>query len=126
MGLIVLFLYVFSDAIVSQYTDDVELKSTAKKILFVLYFSTFPDTYKGMLKGVIRALALQSKAVYINLSGHWLVNLTSMYFFAFYLEMGLIGLWISKLVLEYYIFTMYLILIYRKDWQVIVIQSKER
>ena len=92
----------------------------------MLYFSTFPDTYKGMLKGVIRALALQSKAVYINLSGHWLVNLTSMYFFAFYLDMGLIGLWYSKLILEIYIFTMYLLLINSKDWSLIIIESKER
>jgi Na+-driven multidrug efflux pump len=79
-----------------------------------------------MLSGVIRALALQGKAIYVNLTGHWFINLSSMYFFAFYLDMGLIGLWYSKLILEYYIFTAYLLLINSKDWSLIIRESKER
>ena len=111
MSLLALCLYFFTKPIVVQYTGDPSIQDIAYNLLFVLYFSTFPDCYKGMLKGVIRALALQNKAVYVNLSGHWLVNLTSMYFFAFYMEMGIIGLWYSKLVLECYIFVMYLVII---------------
>ena len=79
-----------------------------------------------MLKGVVKALGRQQKAVYLNLSGHWIVNLSLIYLFAFYLNLGIIGFWLAKLVLEFYIFTTYLIMIQMQDWEKIMFESKER
>ena len=79
-----------------------------------------------MLKGVIRALALQKTAVWINIVGHWCINMTLMYFFAFYLKLGLVGLWYSKLVLEIYIFLAYSYIIHQADWQEKIDESIQR
>ena len=98
----------------------------AISVIFVLCFSTFPDTYKSMLKGVIRALALQRTAVWINIVGHWCINMTLMYYFAFHLRLGLVGLWYSKLVLECYIFFAYMFIISKADWQKKIDESRER
>lgn len=49
IGLIVVVLCTYTEQIVGFYTEDEELKQAAYKLLFVLYFSTFFDTYKGML-----------------------------------------------------------------------------
>jgi Na+-driven multidrug efflux pump len=76
-----------------------------------MFFSTFPDCYKAMLRGVIRALALQNRAVYVNITGHWMINFTSIYFICFYFGMGFVGLWWAKLILEYYVLTVYLFII---------------
>ena len=99
------------------YTEDEKIVETASKVSIVLMFSTFPDTYKAMLRGMIKALGLQKKGVYINLSGHWFINLTSMYYFCFVKNYQLYGLWYSKLILEFYIALVYLLLIYLWDWQ---------
>lgn len=79
-----------------------------------------------MLKGVIKALGRQNKAVYLNLSGHWVVNLSLVYLFAFRLNLGIIGFWLAKLVLEIYICSAYLIMINMQDWEKIIYESKER
>lgn len=68
--------FYMKDAIVYAFTTDEEVRATAIKVIWVISLSNFPDGYKGMLKGVIRALGLQSRAVYINIAGHWCINLT--------------------------------------------------
>ena len=77
---------------------------------------TIPDGYKGMLKGIVKALNLLSYCTYIHLVGHWLINMTLCYFLAFYLQMQLKGLWIAKVFLELFIFSAYNILIYNSNW----------
>ncbi len=79
-----------------------------------------------MLKGVIIALGLQSKAVYANIFSQWGVNLTLVYFFSFYLNLGEIGLWYAKWVMECYIFVLYLAIILYRDWAIVIRKSNDR
>lgn len=48
----------------------------------------FPDMFKGMLKGVIKALGIQNKCLLVNISGHWCIFMTLLYIFPFKLKMG--------------------------------------
>jgi MATE family multidrug resistance protein len=110
--------YVFSDAIISIFLKTTEVPITAElqKLMWVFSLNTFPDCYKGMLKGVIKALGIQSKAAYINISGHWCINITLQLYLGFHLKMGLKGIWIAKVVNEFYIFAAYIIVLRITDW----------
>lgn len=57
-GCLVLVMYLFKGKIIRIYNEDEAIVDKALSVVVVLSFSTFPDTYKAMLKGVIRALAL--------------------------------------------------------------------
>ena len=84
--------------------------------MWVFSLNTFPDCYKGMLKGIIKALGIQNKAAYINISGHWCINITLQLYLGFHLNMGLEGIWIAKVVNEFYIAAMYIIVLRITDW----------
>ena len=92
------------------------MSSVVRDLMFILCISSVPDSLKGMMKGVIKALELQKWCSYINLLGHWGINLSLQMLLAFYLNMHLLGLWCAKLILEIYIFTTYFLLIYFSDW----------
>mmetsp|Transcript_24789 Transcript_24789/g.38585 ORF Transcript_24789/g.38585 Transcript_24789/m.38585 type:complete len:86 (-) Transcript_24789:51-308(-) len=79
-----------------------------------------------MLKGIIKALGIQNKSIIVNLTGHWFINLTLQWYFAFHLNLGILGLWIAKQFLEFYIMTAYIMLINVQDWESISVESHER
>jgi Na+-driven multidrug efflux pump len=89
-------------------------------VIWLISFNTFPDGFKGMLKGVIKALGIQHKCVYVNITGHWLINMTLLYLLPFYFGLGIQGMWMAKLVLEWYIFIAYYLMIKHIDWGAVV------
>jgi Na+-driven multidrug efflux pump len=60
---------------------------------------------KVFQKGIIRSLSLQDKAVYIHLVGNWALNMALQYFFVYKLNKGLLGIWISKIIMETFVVT---------------------
>ena len=85
----------------------------------------YPDAYKGFLKGVIKALNLSMLAAVINLTGHWLINVTLQLTLAFYFEMGILGIWIGKATLEFYIYLTYNYLVSVTDWDEKAVESQQ-
>jgi MATE family multidrug resistance protein len=126
IGTTSILVYILKEEIVRLFTSDPQLQRTATSVVWIISFSTFPDGFKGMLKGVIRALGLQTATVYINSVGHWCINLTLQWLLAFHFGLGLTGMWFGKLVLEYFIFFAYSILIKVADWDKIAQKSYER
>jgi Na+-driven multidrug efflux pump len=59
--------YVLRAPIIHLFTDVPEVQQKAISVAWLISFNTFPDLYKGMLKGLIGALGLQHKAVWVNL-----------------------------------------------------------
>ena len=82
-----------------------------KGCIWLISFSTFPDGFKGMLKGIIKALGIQWYIAFINIGGHWLINLTLQIYLGIYCGYGILGLWTAKVVLEFYVLTSYYLLI---------------
>ena len=93
------------------------MSTIVKNLILILCISSIPDSLKGMMKGVIKALELQKWCSYINLIGHWGINFTLQMVLGFYFNLHLLGLWSAKLILELYIFTTYFLLIYCSDWK---------
>lgn len=69
-----------------------------------------------MLRGVIRALGVQGKCVYLNVFAFGVVNLSLQYLLVFVLQLGLSGLWTAKLCMELFVLASFAILIERQDW----------
>ena len=111
--------YFLKERIISLFTTDTRIQKTATSVLWIISLSNFPDGYKGMLKGVVRALGLQGKSVYINIVGHWCINLTLQWLLGFHYGWGLTGMWLGKLVLELFIFSAYNIMISCTDWNTV-------
>jgi len=109
-------IYVFSGDIIHFLTTDKAIDTELKTVIWVFSVNTFPDCYKGMLRGVIKALGLQKKAACINLSGHWGINITLQLLLGVYFGWGLDGLWIGKVLNEYYICSMYYFVLKKADW----------
>jgi Na+-driven multidrug efflux pump len=86
---VVFFQYLYKAEIVNLYTDIESIRSEAQKAAWLFVFNIFPDLYKGMLKGIIYALAIQDKAVYVHLVCHWMVYPIATYMFAFHYELGI-------------------------------------
>ena len=106
-----LFVYLFRDYMIRAMTNIDSVHSEAMNAVWLLVIHTYPDIMKGLMKGPINALGIQYKAVYIHMFTYWCVSPISMWYFAFYSKMGIVGLWISKIINEYLNFTMYLILL---------------
>lgn len=118
--------YLFKEQIMGLFTSEESVIAAAMTIIWMLSFNVFPDCFKGMLKGVIKALGIQSKVIPLNLTGHWGINLTLQWYLGLHLNMGIQGLWIAKLILEWYIFGTYFLLVSCQDWAKISQKSVER
>ena len=102
-----------------MFTDIEEIQREALFGTYWLLFDLVPDMNKGMLKGVIYALGIQQKAVYIHIFTHWMVYPSCLYFFALHHNLGISGLWLAKICLECVIVTLYLAAISFSDWDLI-------
>lgn len=126
LGLLSLGVYIFKSQLILIFTQNKQIIEMIDTVIWIISFNTFPDCYKGMLKGIIKALGVQKYCAYINISGHWCINLTLQYYLGFHLKMGLQGLWLAKLINEFYIMMMYTLLTAFTDWDKIAEEAKER
>ena len=69
-------IFLFKEWLVSLFTQRDEIIALVSGVIWLISFNTFPDGFKGMLKGIIKALGIQSYCIYINILGHWCINLT--------------------------------------------------
>jgi len=112
-----LMIYLFKDYIASCFTQDENVVKIVTSIIWLISFNTFPDGYKGMLKGMIKALELQKLCAFVNFISHWCINITLMWYFGIHLGYEIKGLWYAKLIMEYCVWTFYSLLIYFTDWE---------
>ena len=109
-----------------MYTNIPSVRAEALSAIYLLIFNIFPDLFKGMLKGIIKAMGIQHKAVWVHLLCHWFIFPICTYTFAFYYNWGLVGLWVAKIVLEWSIVTCYTFIITISSWEEAAIKAEER
>lgn len=119
-------IYLFKEPLVRMFTDEELVTDKALTIIWLISFATFPDGYKGMMKGIIRALGLQNYCAWLNILGHWSINLTLQWHLGVRLGMGIKGLWIAKVILEFFIFGAYILLVYCVNWEKCAQKAKDR
>ena len=112
--------------ITGMFTQIESVKIQVIKIFVLLQINCLPDLYKGIFNGTVQALALQKKAVYLNLISQWFVNLSLQYIFAFKLRRGLVGIWIAKVAMEFILAFLNYALIQTADWNERAENAKNR
>ena len=119
---IIIFNY-FKEDIVCLYTNIESVRSQVLLTIPLMLFNIFPDLFKGMLKGIIKALGIQAKAVKVHIICHWFIFMTLIYVFAFRWKWGLPGMFMAKICLEYCIISSYLLIIKFSDWDQISVDA---
>lgn len=103
--------------IISMYVADEELKAAIALYVWIMCLNTGPELFKGYLKGVFKAFAMQHKALWINMSGCWLVQPALVWLFAFKMQLGLKGIFISKALMEVYLLIFSIVVINLQSWE---------
>ena len=52
-------MHMYKEKLVAYITDEQEILEKIYTMIYMITFNTYPELWKGMLKGVIRALGLQ-------------------------------------------------------------------
>ena len=92
----------------------------------MMQLDIFPDLFIGINTGMVQALALQKKVLVCNFGSYWIVLPACLYFFAFYLEMGLLGIWLAKVVMGIFYFLSMSYVIENLDWEASALESQKR
>ena len=74
------------------------------------------DCFASMLRGVIKAFGLQNNIVIFHIILEGLFQSFMTYYFGFFLEQGLTGIWMVRTITIYTICGFYLRLLYNLDW----------
>ena len=93
--------------------DDPRIAEKAKQVQLVFVINIFPDCMVIALRGVFKALGLQSKLLPTHIFAQGF--LTSFLLYVFF-DMGSTGIWLAKLFTSVYIPVSYLIILRDKDW----------
>mmetsp|Transcript_30008 Transcript_30008/g.45880 ORF Transcript_30008/g.45880 Transcript_30008/m.45880 type:complete len:93 (+) Transcript_30008:1564-1842(+) len=68
------------------------------------------------MRGVIKGLGLQSEIIWVHIIFQGLVNTVLIWVLAFHFEMGLAGIWFSKIISDSFITLYYFMVVGRADW----------
>ena len=75
--------------IIALYVADEKLLEVIALNVWIMCLNTGPELFKGYLKGVFKAFAMQHKALWINMSGCWIVQPLLVWLLAFKSDLGL-------------------------------------
>jgi len=111
-----LLLFIFRYQWGRLFTNDTEVIDTLVSIIPLISVIMLLDGQQGSISGILRGCGRQSLGAWVNLLCYWLIALPSGAFFAFYLHLGILGLWIGMLIGLLCIVTVFLMSIKRMDW----------
>lgn len=121
------FLYFGRFHIAEIYTNIPELQVEFARMNEFFAFYHLVDGFKSVSCGAMRGLARQGEGSVISGIAYYVISIPLMYLFAFYMEKGLIGLWIAQLVASFFHVGAILYLVYFKyDWDQIGQEAYER
>jgi MATE family multidrug resistance protein len=72
--------------------------------------------WQGYLQGVVKALGLQGRVVYINFIAYWIINLPLTLILTFTLDLGFKGLWLAMVFTQFFICFCYQAFVKYHDW----------
>ena len=85
------------------------------------------DALACMIRGAIKALGLQKRIILVHVYGQGILGMILTYYFGFHLEMGLVGIWMAKTCVIYFVISYYLVILYQTDWfEIILIAHKKQ
>lgn len=102
---LVILSWLFRLNIVSIFTKSEEARQAALAIWLIKLPDIVTDIQKGLQCGMVQALTLQKKVLYVKVLIDWVFNVPLILLLSFKFKMGLTGIWVAKVIKE---ITMYL------------------
>ena len=84
------------------------------------------NVIRGVLRGTLVALGLQKQVIGLNIWCNWLLNFLLLYILCFYNKLGLLGIFLSKIISENVNNILYFVLIERENWRAIAEEARAR
>jgi MATE family multidrug resistance protein len=107
-------------------TDEQPVLELARPLLFYMVANVWFEAFRAVTRGIIRAIDMQEETIMPSIISQWFGNPILIWFFAFFLDLKLHGIWIAKLLSEVYVDAAYLLIVQRADFEMVMYKSKER
>lgn len=118
-------LFSFRDFFASLFTDDPIVLDIASKVLIVGAVYQINDFLACTTGGILRGQGRQKIAGYLNLVSYYVIALPTAIFFAFYLELALIGLWMGMIIALLFVSLSQTYFVVASDWDAIITECIE-
>lgn len=115
-----IFYFILRKQIIGLYVADKKLLEMIALNVWIMCLNTGPELFKGYLKGVFKAFAMQHKALWINMSGCWIVQPLLVWLLAFKSDLGIKGIFLSKALMEVYLLSFCATIISLQSWEEVV------
>lgn len=113
-------LITFRGFFASLYTDDEVVLKIAKKVLIVGAMYQVNDFLSCISGGILRGQGRQKIGGILNLVSYYLIALPLAFFFAFYMDLELLGLWLGMLFALFFVSVLQSYFIITSDWDQII------
>ena len=91
-------IYCFSSSIAYVYTDQIEIDALIVRILSILCVVFFLDATQVIQQGIIRGMGKIELGAAACFTGFYMIGLPLSYYFAFRMNLGLMGLWYGIII----------------------------
>lgn len=116
-------LFTFRGFFASLYTDDEVVLKIADKVLIVGAFYQINDFLSCITGGILRGQGRQKIGGVLNLISYYVIALPLAFFFAFYVDLGLLGLWLGMLIALFFVSLLQTLFVVTSDWDHIIKKS---
>ena len=125
MGTIAL-LVLFRDPFVSIFTTQADVRLVIDTAYPVVLIYVFFDCIQCVGQGIIRGLGKQGRASIGTVLGYWVIGIPTTLLLVFWLDLGIVGLWVGPTLAIAFNFCFYYGMVLRTDWQLVADQAQER
>ncbi|CDW78027.1 na+-driven multidrug efflux pump [Stylonychia lemnae] len=122
----VIFLNAMQGTVISVFSNSSEVNSILAKSFPIISVFVFFDCVQGVGQGIIRGLGKQGRASIITIIGYWGIGIPTSLLCVFYLDWGIVGLWVGPSLAIIFNFIFYYIIIIKADWFTIALEAEQR
>lgn len=123
---VVLLVGTFQTSISNIFTQEEKVVTIIRDIIYVLLVYIWFDTIHGVQSGIIRGLGRQAYGSVFTLICYYLIGLPMALYFAFYVKMGVKGLWLGFTIACIILDIGFWMIINCPDWYLISTQMREK
>lgn len=116
----------FSKWFYRLFTEDEKTLEICNEVYILVCLGMFPDMWQGYMQGVIKALGIQHKVMWLNLIAYWVINLPLSLLLTFHLEWGFSGLWWSIIFAQMFMMFSITIMAKSANWKTACEQAYQR
>eukprot|EP00429_Kryptoperidinium_foliaceum_P007349 CAMPEP_0176017608 /NCGR_PEP_ID=MMETSP0120_2-20121206/8450_1 /TAXON_ID=160619 /ORGANISM="Kryptoperidinium foliaceum, Strain CCMP 1326" /LENGTH=512 /DNA_ID=CAMNT_0017350633 /DNA_START=18 /DNA_END=1556 /DNA_ORIENTATION=- len=119
-------LVVCSQAIMSLFTQDESVQRSMAALLDILLVVVPLDSLQTVIDGILRGLGKQAQAFKVKIWCMWAVRVPLAFYLGFHTTLGVRGIWWGSLAGLAMTMALYLVLLFRIDWEQEVLACKAR